>query len=543
MMRIAARCCFVFVSGAAALEVGAAEPRFRHYGAADGLPSPATLEVVQDPQGRLGGDGRWPGAFEGREFRVFRNDPADPASLPCNDVQTVLATRAGRILVGCESSGLAVLDDSEGRGFTRHVADATGDGLRGGDVFALAETSAGQVYAGTYAQGVTRFRPATGEMAALDRIADVDAALKTATVLDLTVDHDGVLWVGTLDALWRIDDADAEHPGPLRRVAELPLVNTVAVTADGRLWVGAQNALFRRDASGDTLQRIELPAEAGIIESVIDGAPGETWVATRGGVLRIGADGRRDWLRHRPAVPESLPDVHVTDLLRDHEGGLWFALQAHGLAYLRPDWARVQLLRHDPLDANSLSPGRASGIATCPDGALWLLATAGELTRIGADGSVQRWTASRQAAELRKQRLAAIHCDSAGALWLPHRNGVLRFDPAQDTLDRAAAGAGALGRGAHLAHRADAGRNAVDRRPDCRSEPDDQRRSQSRLAGRRTRLRQRRHGADGDWSRGLLLGWPMAPVCATTMPPRTASSLPMPLPPSACMRSCSPAMT
>ena len=419
------------------LAAPAAEPRFRHYGAAEGLPSPATLEVAQDPQGYVWvatGDGL--ARFDGREFRVFRNDPADPASLPCNDVQTVLATRAGRILVGCESSGLAALDDSEDRGFTRHTADATGDGLRGGDVFALAESPAGQVYAGTYAQGVTRFRPATGEMAALDHIADIDAALKTATVLDLAVDHDGVLWVGTLDALWRIDAADAEHPGPVRRVAELPLVNTVAVTADGRLWVGAQNALFRRDASGDTLERIELPAEAGIIEAVIDGAPGETWVATRGGVLRIAADGRRDWIRHRPAVPESLPDVHVTDMLRDHEGGLWFALQAQGLAYLRPDWARMQLLRHDPLDADSLSPGRASGIATCPDGTLWLLATAGELTRVGADGRVQRWTASRHAAELRKQRLAAIHCDAEGALWLPHRSGVLRFDPVQDTLRR-----------------------------------------------------------------------------------------------------------
>lgn len=434
---IAARSGLALLGAVAALDMQAAEPRFRHYGAAEGLPSPATLEVVQDARGYVWvatGDGL--ARFDGREFRVFRNDPADPASLPCNDVQTVLATRSGRILVGCESSGLATLDDAEDRGFTRYGADAAGDGLRGGDVFALAESPAGQVYAGTYAQGVTRFRPETGKMAALDRIAEIDPALKTATVLDLAVDHEGVLWVGTLDALWRIDAADAERPGPVRRVAELPLVNTVAVTADGRLWVGAQNALFRRDASGDTLQRIELPAEAGIIEAVIDGAPGETWVATRGGVLRIGDDGARDWIRNRPALPESLPDVHVTDLLRDHEGGLWFALQAQGLAYLRPDWARIQLLRHDPLDPSSLSPGRASGIATCPDGALWLLATAGELTRVAADGSVQRWTDSRQVAELRKQRLAAIHCDTGGVLWLPHRSGVLRFDPAHDTLAR-----------------------------------------------------------------------------------------------------------
>lgn len=412
-----------------------AEPRFRHYGAAEGLPSPATLEVAQDTLGYVWvatGDGL--ARFDGREFQVFRNDPADPASLPCNDVQTVLATRGGRILVGCESAGLAVLDDPEAQRFAQLSADPAGDGLRGGDVFALAETEAGQVYVGTYAQGLARYRPASGEVQALDRIADVDTSLRTATVLDMAVDHAGVLWVGTLDALWRIEAADAERPGPASRVLELPLVNTVAVTADGSLWVGAQGALFHRAVTDSRLQPVPLPDDAGIVESVIDGAPDETWVATRGGVLRLHRAGGRDWIRHRPAVPESLPDAHVTDLLRDHEGGLWFALQARGLAYLRPDWARMQLLRHDPLDPRSLSPGRASGIAACADGSLWMLATAGELTRVDAEGGVMRWTSTRHAQALRAQRLAAIHCDADNVLWLPHRAGVLRFDPQRDTL-------------------------------------------------------------------------------------------------------------
>lgn len=413
----------------------AAEPRFRHYTVADGLPSPAVVEVVQDTSGYIWtatGDGL--ARFDGREFRVFRNTPDDAASLPCNDVQTVLATRDGRIYVGCESSGLAMLADTNASTFRTWSADANGAGLRGGDVFALTESPGGHVFVGTYAQGLARLDVATDTMHALDQLTEIPDALKTATVLDMTVDANGTLWVGALDAIWRIDGADTGRPGPVQREAELPMVNVVAVTGDGSLWVGVQNALFRRAPKDPALAPVELPEGAGLIESVIDGNDGDVWIAARGGVLRIGADGDRDWIRHRPAVPESLPDMHVTDLLRDHEGGLWLSLQTRGLAYLRPDWARFRQLRHDPLDATSIASGRLSGIAACPDESTWMLATAGELTRISASGDALRWTQTRHADALRKQRLGSIHCDANGVLWLAYRFGVLRFDPVEDSL-------------------------------------------------------------------------------------------------------------
>jgi signal transduction histidine kinase/CheY-like chemotaxis protein/streptogramin lyase len=417
--------------------LSAAEPRFRLYSAGDGLPSPPALEVVQDPAGYVWtatGDGL--ARFDGRAFRIYRNDPGDPVSLPCNDVQTVLAARDGRIYVGCESGGIAMLEHAEASGFRIWSADPAGTGLRSGDVFALAESKRGYILAGTYAQGLARLDVANGKIIALDQITEVPEALKTATVLDMAIDHDGVLWIGTLDALWRVDRIDARRPGPVRRVADWPLVNTVAVTADGRLWVGMLKQLLRREAGSEDLQPVAVPAAAGLIEAVIDGLDGEVWVAARGGLLHIAADSKTQWIEHRAAVSESLPDVHVTDLMRDHEGGVWLALQTRGLAYLRPDWKRFGLLQHDPLDASTLSSGRLSGVVRCPDGALWALATVGELTRISVDGQVHRWTATRHADTLRKQRLASIHCDAHGALWLPHRLGVLRFDPAADELSQ-----------------------------------------------------------------------------------------------------------
>ena len=411
-------------------------PAFRVYGSSEGLPSMSTMDLSQDRNGYVWvatRDGL--GRFDGREFVVYRNAPDQPDSLPCNDVQTVLATRDGRIWVGCESTGLAMLDDSDDPSFTRFPPDPAGDGLRGGDVFALTETPDGALYIGTYAQGLARLRAGDKTPVALDRLMPIDAALRTATILDMAVDASGALWVGTLEGLWRIDAADADTPGPARKIADLPLVNSVQAGRDGRLWIGANGALFRRKGDGDTLEEVPLPDDAGIVDGIVDAADGTVWVAARGGLLRMHADGGSDWIRPRAAVPQALPDPDIRDLMVDHEGGLWLSTGAHGIAYLRPDWARFQVFRHDPLDATSPATGRRSGLARCPDDSLWMLVrTDSELTRVSPVGEVARWTGSHHAAVLARRRPSGIWCDGDGVLWLPDREGVLRFDPRHDTL-------------------------------------------------------------------------------------------------------------
>lgn len=202
----------------AAAEPGFADaiaPAFRLYGSAEGLPALSTMDLTQDPGGHLWIATRMPCAstvWASRCSATIRTMPPRCRATTCRPRRR---TRDGRIRVGCESTGLAMLDDSEDTRFTRIVPDPAGNGLRGGDVFALTETARGDLYIGTYAQGLARLRRAAP--VALDRLMrrSLDPALRTATVLDMAVDVDGVLlWVGTLDALWRIDAADADGARP-----------------------------------------------------------------------------------------------------------------------------------------------------------------------------------------------------------------------------------------------------------------------------------------------------------------------------------------
>src|SRR5487761_1986696 len=96
-------------------------PQLRRYGVADGMPSSAAYTVVQDRQGYL-----WIGSadglarFDGAHFEVYRHDPRDPASLAANDARP--------------------------------------DSLSANDVWALAQTADGAIWAGTYAGGLERLR-------------------------------------------------------------------------------------------------------------------------------------------------------------------------------------------------------------------------------------------------------------------------------------------------------------------------------------------------------------------------------------------------
>ncbi len=98
---------------------------------------------------------------------------------------------------------------------------------------------------------------------------------------------------------------------------------------------------------------------------------GSTWIATRQGLDRLGADGRIDIYAENTALPGSLPGKKLFDALRDREGGLWIASTDGGLAQLPAQWRNFSLFRHDPENAHSLSENRVQGLAEDAQGGVW----------------------------------------------------------------------------------------------------------------------------------------------------------------------------
>src|SRR5262245_57624353 len=133
------------------LAPGAAALEFEHVSFEDGVPHDRIFCMHEDGRGFL-----WLGTmyglvrWDGREWRTFRHDPFDPASLS-ND-----------------------------------------------DIVCIAEDERGDLWIGTFGGGVNRWDRRAGRF---DRFTD----LSSGVVWDIAIDADGSVWVATAEGLDRLD--------------------------------------------------------------------------------------------------------------------------------------------------------------------------------------------------------------------------------------------------------------------------------------------------------------------------------------------------
>ncbi len=398
-------------------------PMLETIGVDAGLPSSEVYDLAEDRDGYLWiatGDGL--ARYDGVGFRVWRYDPADPASLPTNNVQTVYVDRANRVWAGTEGGGLAMLA-ADRRAFRtwRGSPERTG-GFSGVDVWSVLQTRDGAIWAGTYAAGLNRIDPDSGEIVVL-RHRDGDASsLASDDVTALAEHRDGRFFVATSAGLTVFDTLPDPARTP-RAETWLPgeLILSMRESA-GEVWLATREQLFRvpHGASAPVAAPLALPNGSG---GVLHDRDGRLWVALRTGIVFADGD-----VQHTIAYGDSrrytLGAPQVMDGLEDREGGLWFAVRESGLAHLKPTWTNFAHLRPPLLDRPLLDQA-ARALAVCPDGDV--LTGGGDLELVRHDpasGAAVRIMLETPAGAL--GRIHALGCDAQG-YWIGHRHGVARL--------------------------------------------------------------------------------------------------------------------
>jgi signal transduction histidine kinase/CheY-like chemotaxis protein/sugar lactone lactonase YvrE len=413
-----------------------ATPTFRRYGIAEGLPSADVYSVTQDHTGYL-----WIGTnaglvrYDGRNFHVFRHDPQQAASLTANDASALLVDRDGRLWVGGEGAGLNRYEPATG-GFEHWRHDAQDpSSLAADDVMAIAQDAQGTIWVGSYAGGLNRM-DASGKGFTHFRHRDGDATgLASDNVIALAATDTG-LWIGTDAGLDRMDAQGHIQSIPLPGGKAQPSIWQLNMDGDG-VDAATSAGVFRVDASG---QATPVGPASEAFASLRD-KDGSWWIAQRGGMLRIAADGTQHRDTPMPGVPGSLPGHLPDDVYRDHEGGLWIATMDGGLAYLPPQWPAFSMVRHIPGDPASLTNDRVRAIALAHDGTLWV-GGAQMLDRVDpVSGAVTHVPIPG----LGKMSIAALAQDATGHLWIGSHTGLWMWDGKH--LQSVAAGDAALRHG------------------------------------------------------------------------------------------------
>lgn len=406
-------------------------PLFRQLGTSDGLPSDHVYKLAQDRAGYLWvatSDGL--ARFDGVRFRVWQHDPADPASLPGNVVQSLHIDAADRVWVGVEGGGLSLMEATR-IGF-RHYRAATDARFALDDVWSIASTPDGAVWFGGHGGGLVRYDPSRDAVQVFRHDPQQPDTLAADHVLSLAVDDAGTLWIGTSAGLERHVDGHFEHVGAGEGGLSAPLVLSLSAEPAGPLWIGTAGGLDRRERDGGIhpLPGREQLSNNGVT-AVIRDRRGTHWITTRGGLNHL-VDGRIRSYLGSAGGGYALSNSPVLDALEDHEGGLWFAALGSGLRRLPPNWRNFGVLVRAEAAKGGLSTGFPRGLAEARDGAFWVVGAGGVLDRVERDGRVTRHL--DQTPSLPEKLLWSVLEDRAGQVWIGHQNGLSRYDPVAKTI-------------------------------------------------------------------------------------------------------------
>ncbi|MFL6246477.1 MAG: two-component regulator propeller domain-containing protein [Thermoanaerobaculia bacterium] len=283
--------------------------------------------------------------------------------------------RRGRIWIGTEEHGAAVLDPRSGT--LRRIAPRPADpnGLSHYWVYGFAEGPGGEMWVATFGGGV--------DVIDQDSLAVIDR-LRHDPVLDDTIgadrvgavfrDRSGVMWVGTWGEGLAFHDPRTRAFRSLRFSPNRPdgLTHAAAVRAlemrDGTIWVGTNGNGI--DVLDRTLRRVNgFRADAlsdGAITCLAQAEDGTIWVATLNSSLHVMRPGASRF-EHLPA--EKLAGGPIRTIAFDRDGTLW-AGASEGMVRVDPSTLETRVYRRWP-GAGESSPAIES-IVVARDGTLWV---------------------------------------------------------------------------------------------------------------------------------------------------------------------------
>jgi len=348
--------------------------------------------------------------------------------------------RGNNLWVGTDLQGVLWRDPVSGRfvGYANQPLDR--HSLSDNQVSAIWVDRTGTLWVGTALGGVNRADLASGGFDRFSSLPGQGGQGSVRKVRTIAAGADGRLWLGTAGTgllhLAAGGDAVEQFRHDPRLPGSLPDdVVTALLPGRTRLWVGTPTGLCWRDpASGKftdvALGAGDMGAGAAYVQSLLQDHLGRLWVATRGGLFMLDAEGHpaRSW-RHDPLDPSSLGENYDFTLVEDRLGAIWVGTE-NGLDRLDPASGKFTHFRHDPRDPSSLRHNRIYALYESARGDLWI-GSAGGLHRLERrpDGSVG-FVLFPVNQGVEQGPIGAILEDGKGRIWASTMGGLTRIDPA-----------------------------------------------------------------------------------------------------------------
>lgn len=297
------------------------------------------------------------------EFKVFKNNPADPESLSNDNIRSVLQDSQGRLWVGTEH-GLNLMK-KDGTGFTRFIHDPRDAGsLSDNIIMSIFEDNDGQVWFGTESNGVDYINADQVSFTNLCFQLDESKGLASNFVNHISQGGDGQIWFCHQAATTLYDKKNNSFYHLQGAALDSTQVfhdlkaNVIwSLTDSGRLCIYIPDAnrfkLFRPvPGNPDSLS-------SEIVITIYEDSAETLWISTLGGLNEYNRKtGKFRHFFHQPGNPESIPSTsnYSPGLFEDSSGRFWVgsAVPAALSLFDRKTGKVVKNYQHNPSDPYSL---------------------------------------------------------------------------------------------------------------------------------------------------------------------------------------------
>jgi signal transduction histidine kinase/ligand-binding sensor domain-containing protein/CheY-like chemotaxis protein len=325
---------------------------FKKYQVEDGLSHNSAWCILQDSYGFM-----WFGTsdglnrFDGRKFKVYRNDIQDSFSLGNNSVQALFEDKNRNIWVGT-GSGMYVYDRKEDK--FRHFDKKTQYGVSiSGEVKKIIKTSKGLIWIATLGQGLFIYNPETDSLSQNSQYSSF--------VWDICEDNSSRIYSSSLQEGLICYDKNGKY---LESFALFPdkrdfgnlKINCIQAF-DDKVWfsVGTNNLGILSSATKQ-ISYFSSNQNIGTIRAISQFSEWELLIGSDNGLYIFNTQHNEFVHVDNPLDPRSLSDQSIYSILKDIEGGFWISTYLGGVNYL-PQQTKV-FEYYSPTYAPLLSTGK-----------------------------------------------------------------------------------------------------------------------------------------------------------------------------------------
>lgn len=418
--------------------------QFEQYSLEQGLSQNTVYCVLQGSDGFL-----WLGTadglnrYDGYQFRVFRNDPNDSASLSANRIFALCEDQNKILWVGTYGGGLNKYN-RETESFTCYKNYPNDPGSISDDkILSISADKLNLIWVGTDGGGLNKFIHEEEKFICYRNNPEDPTSLSDDVIRSIYEDHSGSLWIGTnKSGLNRLDKEKELFIHYRHNIKDSESISddvilSIYEDSFGDLWIGTGNGgLNKFNRSTESFVRHSYNSanqnsiSANRVFAILEDQLHNLWIGTMDGGLNkyIAEYNKFIAYKSKPDNSNSMSSDGIFSLFEDRTGILWIGTYGGGVNKLDLNREKFKLLKNDSFNSNNLSSNDVFSIFEDREKIIWI-GTSDGLNKLDLKNEklvVYRNNPS-DIFSLSDNEILSIFEDRSGGLWIGTYGGGLNL--------------------------------------------------------------------------------------------------------------------